>query len=469
MALSVAETWDEPDWAVDDEIPDEGVPGPSPPIPPPLLPPVPTEESLVPPPSHDAFTAAAVPAALDDLVFNALDDGLHEYEAQDHWYEVDIPGISDIPAPPPYEAPGANDTGASTVGCCHTSVGYGEEVCAAPSETVNLDLIEDDYSYEGPVYRSGEITVEFCLELMEWQREQKTLMKRYAYEIVLDAIKLLRNLDTVVSVEVPEGEEITVCGDIHGQYYDLLNILEMNGCPSECNPYVFNGDLVDRGSFSVEVVLALFAWKLLYPQHLHLARGNHETRHMNRIFGFEGEVRSKCDEGLYALFCEAFCFLPLCHVINNKVFVVHGGLFSQDDVTLDDIRQVDRVREPPDEGLMTEMLWSDPQPGWGRAPSKRGVGVAFGLDVTENFLETNGLELVIRSHEMKEDGFEVEHGGKLITVFSAPNYCDQMGNMGAYIRLDGATMTPTMRSFAAVPHPPVMAMQYANPLFFFWS
>merc|ERR1719272_1874182 len=216
--------------------------------------------------------------------------------------------------------------------------------------------------------------------------------------------------------------------------------------------------------FSIEVILTLFAWKLCYPKGVFLARGNHETKNMNKLYGFEGEVTKKYDEDLYNLFCEAFCLLPLCHTINRKVFCVHGGLFSKDGVTLDDIRKVNRECEPPDVGLMTEMLWSDPQKGRGRTASKRGVGVAFGQDVTENFLKTNGLELVIRSHEMKEEGYEVEHSGKLITVFSAPNYCDQMGNKGAFIRLDGKTMTPKFTTFSSVPHPNVRAMQYANPM-----
>jgi len=141
-----------------------------------------------------------------------------------------------------------------------------------------------------------------------------------------------------------------------------------------------------------------------------------------------------------------------------------AGFFSKDDVTLDQIRKINRECEPPDEGLMTEMLWSDPQKDKGRAASKRGVGVAFGQDVTENFLKKNDLQLVIRSHEMKEEGYEFEHSGKLITVFSAPNYCDQMGNKGAFIRLDGKTLKPEPISFSEVPHPPVKAMQYANPM-----
>jgi len=332
------------------------------------------------------------------------------------------------------------------------------------SQTLDIGNMAVDSTYEGPVYKSGAITAEFCKELMEWQRKEKTLAKKYAYAIVMDMITQLKGGSTLVDIDVPESGEFTVCGDVHGQYYDLLNIWEKNGNPAEDNPYLFNGDFVDRGSFSIEVILILFAWKLLYPRHMNLARGNHETRNMNKLYGFEGEVTKKYDEDLYQLFCEAFCLLPLCHVISKKVFVVHGGLFSTDNVTLDSIRKVNRVCEPPDEGLMTEMLWSDPQPGKGRTPSKRGVGVAFGKDVTENFLKTNDLKLVIRSHEMKEEGYELEHGGQLITVFSAPNYCDQMGNKGAFIRLDGKTLTPKFTSFAAVPHPSVKAMQYANPM-----
>jgi len=101
---------------------------------------------------------------------------------------------------------------------------------------------------------------------------------------------------------------------------------------------------------------------------------------------------------------------------------MHGGLFSRDDVTLQEIREIDRNRQPPDEGLMCELLWSDPQPQMGRAPSKRGVGVQFGPDVTQNFLSINSLDYIVRSHEVKNDGYEVGHDGKCITVFSAPNY-----------------------------------------------
>ncbi|GBG69023.1 hypothetical protein CBR_g3721 [Chara braunii] len=194
---------------------------------------------------------------------------------------------------------------------------------------------------------------------------------------------------------------------------------------------------------------------------MYLSRGNHETKGMNKIYGFDGEVKAKFDATMSDLFQEVFCALPLANVLNGKVIVVHGGLFSQDGVTLQDIRNIDRFTEPPDEGLMCELLWSDPQPDNGRSPSKRGVGVAFGPDVTSRFLQENNLELIVRSHEVREEGCQLEHNGKLITVFSAPNYCDQMGNLGAYIRFE-SDMVPKFTKFKAVPHPNVKPMQYAT-------
>ncbi|XP_025221727.1 serine/threonine-protein phosphatase 5 isoform X1 [Theropithecus gelada] len=261
-----------------------------------------------------------------------------------------------------------------------------------------------------------------------------------------------------------QTEKITVCGDTHGQFYDLLNIFELNGLPSETNPYIFNGDFVDRGSFSVEVILTLFGFKLLYPDHFHLLRGNHETDNMNQIYGFEGEVKAKYTAQMYELFSEVFEWLPLAQCINGKVLIMHGGLFSEDGVTLDDIRKIERNRQPPDSGPMCDLLWSDPQPQNGRSVSKRGVSCQFGPDVTKAFLEENNLDYIIRSHEVKAEGYEVAHGGRCVTVFSAPNYCDQMGNKASYIHLQGSDLRPQFHQFTAVPHPNVKPMAYANTL-----
>ncbi|KAK7333599.1 hypothetical protein VNO80_30374 [Phaseolus coccineus] len=316
--------------------------------------------------------------------------------------------------------------------------------------------------YSGARIEGDVVTLDFVKKMMEDFKNQKFLHKRYAFQIVLQTREILQSLPSLVDIHVPNGKHFTVCGDVHGQFYDLLNIFELNGLPSEENPYLFNGDFVDRGSFSLEVILTLFAFKCLSPSAIYLARGNHESKSMNKIYGFEGEVRSKLNDTFVELFAEVFCLLPLAHVINEKVFIVHGGLFSVDGVKLSNIRSINRFCEPPEEGLMCEILWSDPQPLPGRGPSKRGVGLSFGPDVTKEFLQENNLDLIVRSHEVKDEGYEVEHDGKLITVFSAPNYCDQMGNKGAFIRFEAPDLKPNIVTFSAVPHPDVKPMAYAN-------
>jgi serine/threonine-protein phosphatase 5 len=258
-----------------------------------------------------------------------------------------------------------------------------------------------------------------------------------------------------------KGDEphVTVCGDTHGQFYDVMNIFALNGYPSPTNPYLFNGDFVDRGSFSVEVILTFLLFKMACPESIYLQRGNHETKNMNRIYGFEGEVKAKYDEKIFDLFLEVFCHLPLATVIEDKVFVTHGGI-PVVPVTLDEIKKIKRGCEPPEAGLMSDLLWSDPQPFNGKSPSKRGVGFAFGPDITEAFLAKNDLQLLVRSHEVKEEGYLVEHGGKTITIFSAPNYCDSMGNKGAFIHF-AKDCEPKFTQFEAVPHPDVRPMAYA--------
>jgi serine/threonine-protein phosphatase 5 len=331
--------------------------------------------------------------------------------------------------------------------------------------TIHPEKMEVEPSYVGPKM-GNHITLDFVKAMMQHFKEQKLIHKKYLFQILKTVKGIFEKLPTLVDITIPPDGKLTICGDIHGQYYDLLNIFDFNGLPSETNPYLFNGDFVDRGSFSCEVIITLLAFKALYPNHVHLSRGNHECRLLNKIYGFEGEVKKKYNELAMQCFSELFCYLPLAHVINNKIYVVHGGLFSQDGITLERIRNIQRVCEPPETGLIADMLWADPQKenGWG--PSKRGVGKAFGPDVVERFLKLNNLDLVIRSHEVRDEGYDIEANGKLITVFSAPNYCDQIGNKGAIVRLK-ADLKPEFVTFKEVPHPKVPIMAYANP--FMWA
>ncbi|KAF1990057.1 Metallo-dependent phosphatase [Aulographum hederae CBS 113979] len=165
---------------------------------------------------------------------------------------------------------------------------------------------------------------------------------------------------------------------------------------------------------------------------------------MNRMYGFEGECRHKYNERVFKLFSESFSALPLATLIGSKFFVLHGGLFSDDDISLDDVRKLNRhkQRQPGQSGLMMEMLWTDPQPQNGRGPSKRGVGLQFGPDVTKRFCEKNGLEAIIRSHEVRMEGYEVEHDGRCITGMGFQQSADPLGtNFYSQSSLHPSTVT----------------------------
>ena len=340
------------------------------------------------------------------------------------------------------------------------------EVADAPSAAEGLDLdnmlVED--GYDG-VPLEEKITQEFIDDMIERFKNGKKLAKKYVYQIIIRAKEILYNEPTMPETHIKEGHKLTVCGDTHGQYFDLLEIFRLNGFPSETHGYLFNGDFVDRGSWSTEIALLLYAYKIMYPTSFFLNRGNHETDDMNRMYGFEGECKAKYNERVFKLFSESFSALPLATLIGDNYLVLHGGLFSDDSTSLEDIRKLNRhaQRQPGQEGLMMEMLWTDPQTMPGRGPSKRGVGLQFGPDITKRFCEANGLKAIIRSHEVRMEGYEVEHAGHCITVFSAPRYCDSTENKGAFINF-GPSYEPEYVKFDAVPHPDIRPMVSGNLL-----
>ncbi|XP_076904189.1 serine/threonine-protein phosphatase PP1-like [Bidens hawaiensis] len=232
---------------------------------------------------------------------------------------------------------------------------------------------------------------------------------------------------------------IKICGDIHGQYSDLLRLFEYGGFPP-CANYLFLGDYVDRGKQSLETICLLLAYKIKYPNNFFLLRGNHECASINRIYGFYDECKRRFNVKLWKIFSDCFNCLPVAALIDEKILCMHGGL-SPDLNNLDQIRNLRRPADVPDSGLLCDLLWSDPSnevKGWGA--NDRGVSYTFGADVVTRFLQKRDLDLICRAHQVVEDGYEFFANRQLVTVFSAPNYCGEFDNAGAMMSVNDTLM-----------------------------
>ncbi|EFX06441.1 serine/threonine-protein phosphatase pp2a catalytic subunit [Grosmannia clavigera kw1407] len=233
----------------------------------------------------------------------------------------------------------------------------------------------------------------------------------------------------------PVASPVTICGDIHGQFHDLMELFRMAGpCPD--TNFLFMGDYVDRGYHSVETVSLLLALKVRFPRRITILRGNHESRQITQVYGFYDEcLRKYGNPRVWACLTDLFDYLPVTALVDGQVFCLHGGLSPSID-SLDHVRALDRLQEVPHEGPMCDLLWSDPDdaPGWGM--SARGAGYIFGPDISAAFNHHNGLDFVARAHQMVMTGFEWTHDRNVITIFSAPNYCYRCGNQAAIMEIN---------------------------------
>ncbi|XP_041255811.1 serine/threonine-protein phosphatase with EF-hands 1 [Onychostruthus taczanowskii] len=352
-------------------------------------------------------------------------------------------------------------------------------------------------SYGGPRL-SFPLTVEDANALLHAFRNEQLLHARYVLQLLSETRRVLKEMPNITHLSTSYSKEITVCGDLHGNLDDLLLIFYKNGLPSEQNRYVFNGDFVDRGKNSMEILIILFAFLLIYPNDLHLNRGNHEDYIMNLRYGFTKEVSKKYKDHWKQILCllrDVFSWLPLATIIDSKVLILHGGISDTTDldflnalernklkslmrppksmrnrqdqvkkripmtkpskhianqhvagktqhISSSDFTEPSGSNLPPDPALkewkqILDILWSDPRSQNGCTPNKcRGGGCYFGPDVTAKLFERYNLKMLIRSHEFKPEGYEISHDGKVITIFSASNYYEEGSNRGAYIKLN---------------------------------
>lgn len=231
---------------------------------------------------------------------------------------------------------------------------------------------------------------------------------------------------------------ITIAGDIHGQYSDLLRLFELGGYPPRTN-YLFLGDYVDRAKQSTEVILLLLCFKIKFARSFFLLRGNHECSLLNKIYGFFDECKRRYSVKVWRAFTNVFDCMPVAAIIEDQIFCSHGGI-SPAIERVGEILKLPRPCEIKETGVVCDLLWSDPCPdddqipGWSKSP--RGVSFQFGTDIIDDFLAKNNLSLICRAHQVVEDGYEFLSNRKLVTIFSAPNYCGEFDNAGAMMMVN---------------------------------
>lgn len=267
--------------------------------------------------------------------------------------------------------------------------------------------------------------------MTDWKTAHKILNQQLITDIILRCRETLMSEPMLVQVEAP----VNVCGDLHGQIHDLIEIFKTGGMPPDSR-FLFLGDYVDRGKHGIECITMLMALKVLYPSNIYILRGNHETDSICRMYGFFDECKRRYNFKLYKTFVDVFNCLPISGCIEGRALCMHGGLSPE----LHQLSQIEKLARPTtigDHGLACDILWSDPESGiqgWGY--SERGVSCTFGADIVKKFCAKADLDLIIRAHQVMDNGYEFFADRRLVTVFSASNYCGEFENSGAMLMMD---------------------------------
>ena len=261
---------------------------------------------------------------------------------------------------------------------------------------------------------------------------QELNIKEDECNYVIDkAYGILEKEESLLKISAP----LYICGDIHGQYYDLLRVFDILKYPPQ-STFLFLGDYVDRGKQSLECLLLLLCLKIKYPDKIFLLRGNHECEALNKMYGFFDECKRRLSIKCFKKIITLFNIMPISALINENILCMHGGL-SKDLQNIEQINKILRPTDIPNEGLLCDILWSDPNESLNEdfGSNERNISVTFSKDVVKNFLEKNNLDLICRAHQVVEEGFEFFADMKLVTIFTAPNYMGEFDNNGGILEV----------------------------------
>ncbi len=242
--------------------------------------------------------------------------------------------------------------------------------------------------------------------------------------LFLDVLPIIKEEPPIKELE---SENVLVVGDIHGDFDSLLRSLTI--WKKEAEHVIFLGDIVDRGSHQVEALTTILYMVKKHQGRVHLLRGNHETEQVCKRYGFMDEAM-RLSKTLYRNALKLFAQLPYAMVLNQRLFLVHGGIAKKEGkhpAKLTDLYKLQKTPHP--EQLALQLLWNDPldRNSWFEPNYFRGQGTFFyGKAAVEAFLSENGLSTIVRAHEVKKDGYEQMFEGKLWTIFSSNDYYQVM-------------------------------------------
>lgn len=342
----------------------------------------------------------------------------------------------------------------------------------------NIDAAEsvisaetEDLLFDRP-NKPSNITAQILKDLIRGCQDDQIISCELLMCILDEAFQTQKTYPNIRKMGTDVCRKVTVVGDLHGQFSDLILIFKREGIPSATNPYVFNGDIVDRGHKSVELCAVILGFQLVYPHSVFINRGNHEDYLMNKRYGFEQEVQTKYGtkaSKLLRAFGALFSALPFCTVIDGSVFVVHGGI--SDDTDLEILEHLQRQHyvsilraakasgddmapDPAETAQVVNAVWSDPGMENGCIKNQqRGGGCVWGPDITEEFLKRYDFDMIVRSHECCQEGHRWSHNKKVLTVFSSSNYYAPGSNRGSYVVFRYRELDrPKIMTFDSDPH-----------------